>query len=182
MRKMSNVKKSIICAVCIALCYVLPLLFHGIQNAGTIFGPMHIPVYICGLVCGVPFGILCGIAGPVLSSALTGMPTIAYLPAMVVELVVYGAFSGLMMKLVHTKNTYIDLYISLIVAMLSGRIIAGISKALIFAAGEYSMAAWVSGSFLTSWPGIVIHLIFIPSIVFALMKAHLIPTRYPNTK
>ena len=45
MQTMSTVKKSIITAVCIALCYVLPLLFHGIQGAGQIFCPMHIPVF-----------------------------------------------------------------------------------------------------------------------------------------
>ena len=71
MRKMTTVKKSIITAVCIALCYVIPLMFHGIQNAGSIFCPMHIPVFICGLICGWPYGLLCGIAGPLLSSALT---------------------------------------------------------------------------------------------------------------
>ena len=41
MRKMSSVKKSIITAVCIALCYVIPLMFHGIQNAGSIFCPLE---------------------------------------------------------------------------------------------------------------------------------------------
>mgnify|MGYP000081354519 FL=1 len=50
MQTMSTVKKSIITAVCIALCYVLPLLFHGIQGAGQIFCPMHIPVFLCCLV------------------------------------------------------------------------------------------------------------------------------------
>lgn len=64
MQTMSTVKKSIITAVCIALCYVLPLLFHGIQGAGQIFCPMHIPVFLCGLVCGWQFGLLCGLAGP----------------------------------------------------------------------------------------------------------------------
>lgn len=67
-------QKSIITAVCIALCYVLPLLFHGIQGAGQVFCPMHIPVFLCGLVCGWQFGLLCGLAGPALSSALCGMP------------------------------------------------------------------------------------------------------------
>ena len=76
MQTMSTVKKSIITAVCIALCYVLPLLFHGIQGAGQIFCPMHIPVFLCGLVCGWQFGLLCGLAGPALSSALCGMPPV----------------------------------------------------------------------------------------------------------
>ncbi len=180
MQKMSNVKKSIITAVCIALCYVIPLMFHGIQNAGNIFCPMHIPVFICGLICGWQYGLLCGIAGPALSSALSGMPPVAILPSMMVELAAYGTASGLMMKLVRTKSTYADLYISLIVAIVCGRVLAGLAKALIFARGSYSMSAWIAGSVVTSWPGTVIQLVFIPTIVFALMKSHLIPERYPK--
>ena len=180
MQKMSNVKKSIITAVCIALCYVIPLMFHGIQNAGNIFCPMHIPVFICGLICGWQYGLLCGIAGPALSSALSGMPPVAILPSMMVELSAYGTAAGLMMKLVRTKSTYADLYISLIVAIVCGRVLAGLAKALIFARGSYSMSAWIAGSVVTSWPGTVIQLVFIPTIVFALMKSHLIPERYPK--
>ena len=48
------------------------------------------------------------------------------------------------------------------------------------ARGSYSMATWVAGSVVKSWPGTVIQLVFIPSIVFALMKARLIPERYPK--
>ena len=177
---MSNVKKSIITAVCIALCYVIPLMFHGIQNAGSIFCPMHIPVFICGLICGWQYGLLCGIAGPALSSALSGMPPVAILPSMMVELAAYGTAAGLMMKLVRTKSTYADLYISLIVAIVCGRVLAGLAKALIFARGSYSMSAWIAGSVVTSWPGTVIQLVFIPTIVLALMKSHLIPERYPK--
>lgn len=180
MQKMSYVKKSIITAVCIALCYVIPLMFHGIQNAGSIFCPMHIPVFICGLICGWQYGLLCGIAGPALSSALSGMPPVAILPSMMVELAAYGTAAGLMMKLVRTKSTYADLYISLIVAIVCGRVLAGLAKALIFARGSYSMSAWIAGSVVTSWPGTVIQLVFIPTIVFALMKSHLIPERYPK--
>ena len=180
MQKMSNVKKSIITAVCIALCYVIPLMFHGIQNAGNIFCPMHIPVFICGLICGWQYGLLCGIAGPALSSALSGMPPVAILPSMMVELAASGTAAGLMLKLVRTKSTYADLYISLIVAIVCGRVLAGLAKALIFARGSYSMSAWIAGSVVTSWPGTVIQLVFIPTIVFALMKSHLIPERYPK--
>ena len=182
MKRMSLVKKSIVTAVCIALCYVLPLLFHGVQNAGQVFLPMHLPVFLCGLVCGWPFGLLCGLAGPALSSALTSMPPVAILPVMMIELAVYGVISGLMMRLVRTKCTYADLYISLLVAILSGRVVAGLAKALIFARGNYSMASWVTGYVLTSWPGTLIQLVLIPSVVFALMKAHLIPERYPKAE
>lgn len=178
MKKMSPVKKSIITAVCIALCVVLPQAFHAIPNAGSIYCPMHIPVLLCGLICGWQYGLLCGIAGPLVSALITGMPPAAVLPGMLVECAAYGALTGLMMQLVHTKKVYPDLYISLLVAMLGGRIVSGIAKALIFSAGSYSMTAWVTGSFVTSLPGIIVHLVLIPSIVYALMKAKLIPARY----
>lgn len=50
MSQMSQVKRAMITAVCIALCVVLPMAFHSIQNAGAIFCPMHIPVLLCGLL------------------------------------------------------------------------------------------------------------------------------------
>ena len=50
--QMTPVKKLVFTAVCAALCLVLPMAFHGIPNAGTVFLPMHIPVLLCGLVCG----------------------------------------------------------------------------------------------------------------------------------
>lgn len=178
---MSYVKRSIITAVCIALCVVLPMAFHAIQNAGSILSPMHIPVFLCGLICGWHFGLLCGLAGPLLSAIITGMPPAAYLPPMLVELAIYGLVCGLMMLLVRTKNTYADITISLAAAMLAGRIVAGAAKALIFSASSYSFAVWTTSYFVTSLPGIVIHLALIPAIVFALMKARLIPERYPKT-
>ena len=180
MQKMSPVKRSIITAVCIALCVVLPQAFHAIPNAGAIYLPMHIPVLLCGLICGWPYGLLCGLAGPALSALITGMPPAAVLPGMLVECGVYGLAAGLLMQLVRTKHLYADLYISLAAAMLLGRVASGAAKALIFSAGSYSMASWVAGSFVTALPGIIIQLALLPSIVYALMRAMLIPQRYPK--
>lgn len=177
--KLSVVKKSILTAVCLALCVVLPQAFHAIPNAGQVYLPMHIPVLLCGLICGAPYGLLCGLAGPALSSLFTQMPPMAMLPSMMVECAVYGLVAGLIMG-IKTKHLYVDLYLSLICAMIAGRIISGIAKALIFSAGNYSMVAWVTGSFVTSLPGIIIQLALIPTIVFALEKARLIPQRYPK--
>lgn len=180
MKEMSVVKKSIITAVSLALCVVLPQAFHAIPNAGSVYLPMHLPILLCGLICGWPFGLLCGLAGPALSTLFTGMPPVAYLPAMLVECAVYGLMSGLMMKVIRTGKIYVDLYASLIIAMLSGRIIAGLAKALIFARGSITMGAWATSYFVTSLPGIIIQIVLIPTIVFALMKARLIPLRYPK--
>ena len=177
MRSMNSIRRMTMAAVCVALCVVLPIAFHSIPDAGSVFLPMHIPVLICGMICGWPYGFICGLMGPLVSSALTGMPPIAYLPAMMVECGVYGLVSGLMLKFVHTKRTYADLYIALVTAMIAGRVVSGIAKALIFTPG-LAMSAWVTASFVTALPGIVIQLVFLPSVVFTLMKARIIPQRY----
>jgi thiamine transporter ThiT len=179
MNKISSVKCSISPAVCIGLCVVLPMAFHAIPNGGTLFSPMHIPVLLSGLICGWPFGLLCGLAGPLLSSLITGMPPMAYLPSMLVELAVYGLVCGLMINIVRSKKLYADLYISLVVALLAGRIVAGMARALIFAPGKYTFAAWATSYFVMTWPAMVIQLALIPALVVALMKAKLIPERYP---
>lgn len=175
---MTQVKKAIITAVCMALCVVLPLAFHAVPNAGSIYLPMHIPVLLCGLICGWAYGLACGVVGPLLSSLLTGMPPAAVLPAMVIELAVYGIVAGIGMALIRSRKITVDLYVSLIIAMLLGRIVAGISRALIFAAGSTTMATWATSYFVTSLPGIIIQLILIPAIVIALERARLIPVRY----
>lgn len=165
--------------VCIALCVVLPFAFHTIPNAGAIFCPMHIPVIICGLVCGYNYALVCGVLGPLLSMLAVGMPTAADLPSMMAELAVYGAAASVFMKLINTKNIYADIYISLILSMLCGRIVAGVLKALIFARGDITFSAFVSAYFVTCLPGIIVQLIFIPAIYFALVKAKIVPFKYP---
>ena len=178
---MRSVKKLTLASVCIALCVVLPIAFHSIPDGGSIFLPMHIPVLICGMLCGWPYGLVCGLMGPLLSSAITGMPPAAMLPAMMVECGTYGMVSGLMLKFVRTGKTYGDLYIALVTAMIAGRVLSGIAKALIFMPG-ISMTAWVTASFVTALPGIAIQLVFLPGVVCTLMKARVIPTRYGSEK
>ncbi|MBQ2927323.1 MAG: ECF transporter S component [Oscillospiraceae bacterium] len=177
MKVKNSARNLTLTAMCVALCVVLPIAFHSIPNAGSVMLPMHIPVLICGMICGWPNGFLCGLMGPLLSSALTGMPPVAVLPAMMVECGMYGLVSGLMLKYVHTRSTYGDLYIALVTAMLAGRVVSGIAKALIFTPGM-AFSAWISASFVTALPGILIQLVFLPSVVFTLMKARIIPVRY----
>ena len=177
--KLTPVKKLVFTAVCAALCLVLPMAFHTVPNAGTIFLPMHIPVLLCGLICGWPYGGVCGLIGPLISSLITGMPPAAMLPSMMVECCAYGFVAGMLMRHVHTKHAVADLYISLVSAMVVGRVVAGFAKAWIFTPG-ISPFAWVTTSLIAGIPGIIIQLILMPMVVLALTKAKLIPTRYPK--
>lgn len=175
---MKNLKKLTVTALCLALCVVLPLAFHLIPEGGSLFSPMHIPVFICGLACGPLWGLVCGILGPALSSMITGMPNAAYLPPMLVELASYGVITGSMMGFVRTGRLYGDLYISLIAAMLIGRVLAGLARGLIFAKGAFTVSMWFAGYFVSGVPGIIAHLILVPLLCSALMRARLIERRY----
>lgn len=177
--KLTPVKRLVFTAACIALCVVLPLAFHSIPNAGTVFLPMHIPVLLCGLVCGWPYGLLTGLLGPLLSSVITGMPPAAMLPPMMVECGVYGLVTGLMMRYVRTGRLLPDLYISMLAAMVLGRTVSGLAKALIFTPG-IAPFAWVTTSLVAGIPGIVIQLVLMPLLIFTLTRARLIPVRYPK--
>ena len=175
---MTTVKRLVTTAICAARCVVLPIAFHAIPNAGSVILPMHIPVLLCGLVCGWPYGLVCGLLGPFLSS-FTGMPPMAVLPGMMVECGVYGMVTGLGMKYIRTGKPMADLYISMLSAMVLGRVVAGLAKALIFAPGTPAFA-WVTTSLVMGIPGIVIQLIVMPLLIAALTRAKLLSKRYPQ--
>lgn len=176
MNKLSiHLRKSMVTAICMALCVVLPLAFHLVPDGGTLFSPMHLPVLLCGLVCGWQYGLLCGILGPVLSSFITGMPGIGYLPTMMIELTLYGFISGLLIKILHTGRKTADIYISLISAMIIGRIITGIVRAFLFAPGSLSIQLWATSYFLSCLPGIIVQLVLVPILYHALERSYLLP-------
>lgn len=178
---MSYVKKLCLCALCIALCAVLPTAFHSF-GLGMALSPMHLPVLLCGLICGGGLGAVCGAVGPILSSVITGMPGSSQLLHMVPELVAYGLFAGLFLKLWRTGSLYADLYLALVPAMLLGRVVGGAAQALEYLGGteSYSLAMWAGSYFVGTMPGAVLQLLVLPTLVVALGKAGLIPTRYPQ--
>lgn len=164
-------KQVVISALCIALGVVLPMAFHFIPNAGSVMLPMHIPVLLCGLSCGPIYGLVVGILTPILSSILTGMPPAAILPSMVFELATYGLVAGVLIRFIKSSNEWVNIYGSLLGAMLLGRVVYGLMNALVFRAGAYSLQVWLTASFVTALPGIILQIIVIPVVVFALKKS-----------
>lgn len=181
MKRTFSVKTLCICGICIALCYVLPLALHSF-GLGSVLSPLHLPVLLCGLLCGGFSGAVCGLVGPIVSSILSGMPPATGLVSMIPELVTYGLVSGILMKKVRTGKLYADLYVSLVPAMVLGRIVGGIAKAIFFAVmatGEvFTLGLWISGYFVGTFPGILVQLVLLPLIVTALIRARVIPHPY----
>ena len=175
---MSSIKKSSITAVCIALCYILPLAFHA-TGLGMALSPIHLPVLLCGLICGPLYGAFCGIAGPVLSSVLSGMPPAIGLVSMIPELITYAVVCGLLMKHLPFKNIFARLYVSLVPAMIAGRVMGILAKILFYFSGlsgeaTLSIAKIASAYFVATLPGAAAQLVILPLLIFTLQKAKLI--------
>ena len=157
--------KPILAALFLALGMVLPLLTGQIKEIGDSLLPMHIPVMICGLVCGYKYGAAIGLMLPFLRSLTFSMPPI-YPNAvwMALELATYGLVIGFIyMKL--SKNR-LSMYVALITAMIMGRVVWGVSKAVLLGLGgsSFSISAFIVGGFVDSLLGIVLQLIVVPPI------------------
>lgn len=166
-----NLYKMILSAMFLALAMVLPLLTGQLQTIGKALCPMHIPVILCGFFCGPVYALLIGFIAPLLRFLLFGMPTI--IPkgiAMCFELATYGAMAGLLYKLFPKKKIFIC--ISLVIAMLAGRIVWGTVRVILYGLGEseFGWAAFMSGAFLEAIPGIILQLVLIPILVIMFEK------------
>lgn len=167
--------KLVYAAVCLALAMLLPLLTGQIQQIGNALCPMHIPVILCGFLCGWPYGLIVGFIAPILRFFVFGMPPLMPMGiAMAFELAAYGCISGFLYR--QLPKTNFNIYISLVTAMLAGRVIWGIARLVLagIQADTFPLSAFVAGAVTNAIPGIILHIILIPAIIMALKKAGLV--------
>lgn len=162
--------KLVLSALFLALCLVLPILTGGIPAIGNMLLPMHIPVLLCGLICGWQYGLVVGFVAPLLRSVLFGMPPMYPVAiAMAFELAAYGLIIGLVYAAVQ-KRGVAALYISLLTAMVGGRLVWGLAEVVLLgmAGNAFTMQAFLSGALLSAVPGILLQLVLIPAVMVAL--------------
>ncbi len=164
--------KIVLSGVFLALGYILSTFAANVQAIGQQFLPMHIPVLICGFICGAPYGAVVGALTPLIKSLSTGVPVM--MPsaiAMMFELAVYGAVAGFIYKRFPKSPLYA--YISLISAMLCGRIVwGGVTFVLytFFTHSDFTLDVVLAQTVLNCLPGIALQIIVVPPIVLALKK------------
>ena len=171
-KKKGFVRSLVFSGVCLALCLLLPFLTGQIPQVGKALAPMHIPVLLCGFVCGPWWALAVGAVAPLLRHALVGMPVIYPTAiAMCFELAAYGAVSGLLYRALPKKT--VNIYVSLVAAMLAGRVVWGVLRVILMGLGNSSFgwAVFVAEGFVNALPGIVVHIAIIPVLVLALKKA-----------
>lgn len=171
----NNTRDLILAALCLALAMLLPFLTGQIQTLGNMLCPMHIPVLLCAYICGYRWAAAVGFISPLLRYAIFGMPPI--MPtgvSMAFELLTYGLVAGLLYEKLK-KNT-LNIYVSLIISMISGRVVWGIARLIIsgVTGTEFTWQLFIGGAVLQAVPGIILHILLIPIIVMALRRAKLI--------
>ena len=160
-------------ALIFALGLLLPAIVRmvPIANLTSLLSPMHIPVFLAGFVVGWKHAALIGILLPPVSFLLSGMPPIYPVGiTMMAELAVYGIVAALIYNYSNGK-----ILVSLIGAMLAGRIVYGIVNAVLlgFSGISYGFEAFLTSAFITAVPAIALHIIVVPALVYALERAKL---------
>ncbi len=166
MTHQNRTKKLVLSALFLALAYLLPFLTGQIREIGNMLCPMHIPVLLCGFICGWHWGLAVGFVAPLFRAFTVGMP----LPfpnaiCMAFELATYGAIAGLMYKRFPRKKGFI--YLSLLIAMIAGRLVWGAAMFICLGAtgGSFALTAFLAGAITNSIPAILIQLVLIPVLV-----------------
>ena len=175
----NRILKLVLSAMMLAVGFVLPFLTGQIPEVGSMLLPLHLPALICGFVCGWQWGLAVGFVLPVLRSVIFGMPPmIPTALCMAFELAAYGAVAGFLYKKLEGSKARV--YISLIAAMLLGRVVWGAVSFAVYGLlmeKSFALAAFWTGAFVNAWPGIVLQIILVPLIVLALERAKLIPLK-----
>ena len=168
----NSLLKLVLSALFLALALVLPFLTGQLKQLGNALCPMHIPVILCGFFCGPWYALAVGVIAPLLRFALFGMPPV--IPtglAMCFELAVYGITAGLLYRAFPKKKIFI--YLTLILAMLAGRLVWGGVMTVLMGLGktEFGWPMFFAGAFTNAIPGIVLQLVLIPLLVIILTGA-----------
>lgn len=173
-KKTAKTSYLIMALICLAISVVLPMLTDQVPRFGQGLRPMHIPVLIAGFSCGPVIGFVVGLAAPMLSLLIHGVP--AFMPmgfAMGLELATYGLIAGLLYSQLPRKTE--SIYVSLITAMIVGRIVWGASMIVLSgrAQTQFTYQMFMKYAFIDAMPAILFHIVLIPAVVIALEKANL---------
>lgn len=174
--KKHKINNTVLAAMFLSVGFVLPMFTGQIKEIGDSMLPMHIPVMLCGLICGEKYGFLVGLILPFLRGFVFGMPPI-YPNAvwMAIELAMYGFVIGFLYLRINCKNLK-GVYISLLSAMIIGRVAWGISKAILLSLNDkaFSFSLFITGGFIDAIPGIMLQLVLIPLIMEIVNKRRMI--------
>ena len=169
LKKQSIKTKTIGAVLAVACAVALPQIFHflgAVSGLGTSLGeaflPMHIPVLLAGFLFGPIVGFAVGALSPVISFLISGMPTAAVMPFMIIELASYGVVAGFF------KNSRVSTVLGVLTAQVAGRAVRAAAVLIAFYGIRYTAipVASIWKSAVTGLFGIALQLVLIPLILY----------------
>lgn len=163
--KLSLSIKAAATVLAIVAAVALPQLFHvigAVSGQGTMLGvaflPMHLPIIFVGLIAGPAAGAIAGASAPLASFLLSGMPMLAMLPLMMVELFAYGLVAGLL------REVKLPSLVKVVIVQLAGRVVLTAATAIaVFAFGSSkTVAATWTSDLAAGLPGLALQWALIP--------------------
>jgi len=157
----------------IAMGVILPFLTLNNPSFGQVLLLMHIPVLIAGFVLPPGLALMVGLITPVLRSLLVGMPVLFPVAiTMAFELAFYAFFVSILTKKIRLNHVLMKIYIVLILSMLLGRVVLGLSSYLFYswAGWLFSIDTFIKTAYVLALPGILLQLILIPTVVLSLNR------------
>lgn len=164
--KLEPIKLILFSVLFVALSIALPQVAHYFNLAGTIFLPLHFFALTAGLLLGWSAGLIVGLTTPLMAFVYSGMPPAALLPIMTAEIAGYGLIAGYL-----REKLRLNIYLSLLIALIGGRAIWFLGLIITASAFTNSLNQIWSAAKL-GWPGLLIQLLIIPSLVIGLKKAY----------
>ena len=138
----------------------IPLVVHWIHpSAGPVFQPMFFIILLAGLMLGWRAGLLVGIATPLVSFLLSGMPLLPILPRVLIEGMCYGLIAGVVRER-YNLNTIT----SVTIAIIAGHLVTVAVLLLVYGYGTPALSG-MGDAVTLGWPGIVLQIILLPSIL-----------------
>jgi LytS/YehU family sensor histidine kinase len=127
---------------------------------------------MCGIILGPKYGFLVGLLLPLTRSFIIGTPPMGPIAiSMTFELAAYGLMAGLLYGKLPKKVPF--LYVSLIGAMLFGRVVWAASRVVLLNLNDFpfSFEIFLTSGFATAWMGIALQIVLIPILILALRGA-----------
>lgn len=159
----------LLAALCVGLGLLLSWAFRWVHNGEQVLLLLQLPVLLCGMLCGPAYGLSCGLLIVLLPQLFPGAAGVALSTGELWELAIYGFLAGLLTYLLAAAPPVLNVLVSLVGAMLLGRVFCGLLDAFVFVPG-YTWTQWVGESFVTCLPGIVLQLAAIPLVTLALRR------------
>ena len=164
---MKLTKRLLLAVIMLAITVTIPSILPQHHIFGKMIQPMHIPVLLSAYIVGGPCAMVIGAVSPLLRHMWVGMPAMSIAVPMCFELATYGLVTAVVYKISsHRGRSVVK---SLLVGMLSGRVVWGIVSAVM---NHYTFGMVMTEGFINAIPGIIIQMFVVSLVIYGLKVIH----------